>query len=119
MPEPFLEYPKMLYKHPSDKTQEHQTLVVNNPDEENAALADCHRLYPHVPVAPDANAFDADCQEAPGSGSERWPNSGWTEAGDGTGYPGDVPTQAQADAIAAQAQAERDERAKEVESEGK
>lgn len=37
--------------------------------------------------------------EAPGSGSERWPNTGWTEAGDGTGYPG-VPTQAQADEAA-------------------
>jgi hypothetical protein len=49
-----------------------------------------------------------------GSGSERWPNQGWTTAGDGTNYPGlpnaalpssvpiydqNVPTQAQADAV--------------------
>ena len=104
----FQEYPKMLYKHPADKTQEHQTLIVHNADEENAALADCHRLYPYVPISAEVNGFDADCPD--GSGSERWPNQGWTEAGDGTGYPGDVPTQAQADAVAAQAQAERDER---------
>jgi hypothetical protein len=50
-----------------------------------------------------------------GSGSERWPNSGWTEAGDGTNYPGEpnvvgLPTQAQADEVAANAQAEEYDR---------
>jgi hypothetical protein len=51
--------------------------------------------------------------EAPGSGSERWPNAGWTEAGDGTGYPGDVPTQEQAEEVKSGAQKERDDRAAE------
>jgi hypothetical protein len=59
----------------------------------------------------------------PGSGSERWEHHGWTEAGDGTDYPGEItsqpsgpvsviapvaiPTQAQADAVAAKAAAEQ------------
>jgi hypothetical protein len=62
-----------------------------------------------------------------GSGSERWPNTGWTEAGDGTKYPGEpnveppmftpeqiearrvelgLPTQADADRVSAEAEAE-------------
>ncbi len=61
--------------------------------------------------------------EVAGSGSERWEHHGWTEAGDGLDYPGDVagqssgvnpsaapvalPTQAEADAIAAQAAKEK------------
>jgi hypothetical protein len=47
--------------------------------------------------------------EAVGSGSERWPNRGWPESGDGTNYPG-LPNQAQTAAVVAQAQAERDQR---------
>jgi hypothetical protein len=46
--------------------------------------------------------------EATGSGSERWPDNDWTQAGDGTVYPNDyrpapvahLPTQAEADAAA-------------------
>lgn len=49
-----------------------------------------------------------------GSGSERWPNNGWTEAGDGTGYPGDLPTQEQADAAVAKGEADRAQRAREA-----
>jgi hypothetical protein len=61
--------------------------------------------------------------EAVGSGSERWPSDAWTEAGDGTAYPGDpnvnasigavaggLPTQDEADAVVAKAQAEEDAR---------
>ena len=44
--------------------------------------------------------------EEPGSSSEKYGTDAWTDSGDGTGYPG-LPTQAQADAIVAAAEAER------------
>lgn len=65
--------------------------------------------HPRHALARKHHPFD----EAPGSGSERWPNAGWTEAGDGTNYPG-LPNQAQADAVTAEAEAEDAERAKEA-----
>jgi hypothetical protein len=58
-------------------------LASENPDEAQELLHIAERFTPKP--------------EAPGSGSERWEHTGWTEAGDGTGYPG-VPSQAQADA---------------------
>jgi hypothetical protein len=120
------EFPKMLYKHPVDKTQEHKTLIVNNPDEEADALANCHRYEPHIPVSSANNEPEWDCpgsgtERYDGSGSERWPHTGWTEAGDGTNYPGmpNLPTQEQADAVAAKAEAEVEQRKQEAASEGK
>ena len=54
---------------------------------------------------PKAEAPGSGSERWNGSGSERWPSQGWTEAGDGTNYPG-LPTQAQADKVAADAEAE-------------
>lgn len=47
----FSEYPKMVYLHPVDKTRTHKTKIVNNADEEAAAIAYGYRNDPHVPVA--------------------------------------------------------------------
>ena len=112
------EFPKMVYLHPVDKTKEHKFIVVNSPAELDEAAKGGYKIEPHVPVIPADEAFDDTASEVPGSGSERWPHTGWTEAGDGTNYPG-LPTQAQADAVAAKADAEMTERRGEIESEGK
>ena len=44
----FQEFPKMLYLHPKDKTQEHRTRVVQNVTEQEAALAQGWRIQPHI-----------------------------------------------------------------------
>ncbi len=107
------EYPKMVYLHPVDKTQEHKAIVVKNAVEHAAAEKDGYKVEPHNPVTPEDTAYEGAFD---GSGSERWPHTGWTEAGDGTNYPG-LPTQAQTDAVVAQAAAES--HTSELASEGK
>ena len=109
------EYPKALYLHPVDKTQEHKAITVKNADEQAVAEKDGYQVKPHNPVTPEDTAYEGH-NAFDGSGSERWPNSGWTESGDGTNYPG-LPNQSQADAVVAQGQAELTERR--MESEGK
>jgi hypothetical protein len=65
---PKLEFPKMVYLHPKDKTQEHRYKVVENEDELAAALKVGYQKKPHVPIAPpeviDADEFEA-ADEAP------------------------------------------------------
>lgn len=49
---PHMEFPKMVYLHPKDKTKEHRTKVVKDRDELDAALKQGWRKNAHVPVAP-------------------------------------------------------------------
>jgi hypothetical protein len=49
---PRLEFPKMVYLHPKDKTQEHKYKVVDNDEELTAALKLGYQKKPHVAVAP-------------------------------------------------------------------
>lgn len=52
-------YPKMVYLHPKDKTKEHRTRVVANPEELEAANGVGWRTEPHIPEeAPDAELKD-------------------------------------------------------------
>lgn len=49
------EFPKMVYLHPKDKTQEHRTRVVEDKDELEAAQKVGWKASPHIPeAAPDA-----------------------------------------------------------------
>jgi hypothetical protein len=45
------QYPKMVYLHPKDKTQEHKFKVVHSTDEHEAAEKQGWKVKPHVPVA--------------------------------------------------------------------
>lgn len=86
------EFPKMLYLHPVDKTQEHRTFVVNSAYEQENAMAEGFKLEPHVPVAPANEQFEEiayeGTPEAQGSGTERYPTEDWTQAGrTKEGYP--------------------------------
>jgi hypothetical protein len=110
------EYPKMVYLHPKDKTQEHKFAVVNNPVERAAAEKNGYQAKPHVPVTPEDTAYE-------GSGSERWGSGDWTQTS-GVGLTSDtsprpVPTQAEADAVAQKASADMAARSAELVSEGK
>jgi len=49
---PHLEFPKMVYLHPRDKTKEHRTKIVESPDEQEDAASQGWKLNPHIPVAP-------------------------------------------------------------------
>lgn len=69
------EYPKMLYLHPVDKTQEHRIFVVNNAYEQENAMAEGFKTQPHIPVVPADEEFEQ------GSGSEKYGASDWTAAG--------------------------------------
>lgn len=59
---PHIEYPKMVYLHPKDKSKEHRTKVVNSREEEESALASGYRKQAHVPAVPveaiDETEFD-------------------------------------------------------------
>lgn len=48
----YLEYPRMVYKHPKDKTQEHRTHIVNSKAEFEAAMDQGYLKSPHIPEAP-------------------------------------------------------------------
>ena len=64
---PHEEYPKMLYLHPKDKAKEHQTKVVNNAAERDAAMAQGWRQTPHIPVVGSVvilGDFEADIVES-------------------------------------------------------
>lgn len=55
---PHQEFPKMVYKHPKDKAQEHKTRIVADAAELAAALKAGWLQKPHIPAAPpeaDAN----------------------------------------------------------------
>lgn len=72
-----LEYPKMLYLHPVDKTQEHKFVTVANCEEEKEAVGKGYKLEPHVPVPADVKDYEQVAyEEAPGSGSQRWYGEG-------------------------------------------
>jgi len=45
------EYPKMVYLHPKDKTQEHRTRIVADSEELELATSKGWRIKPHVPEA--------------------------------------------------------------------
>lgn len=49
---PFMEFPKVVYLHPKDKTKEHKSLIVKDRNEQKAALAKGYRLDAHIPVNP-------------------------------------------------------------------
>lgn len=51
------EYPKMLYKHPADESQEHSFITVNNEDEELEAGDKGYQTDPHVPVVKEDNGI--------------------------------------------------------------
>jgi len=87
--DPIQEFPKMLYAHPVDKTQEHKTLIVNTPEEKDAAIGNGWKEEPHIPVSPEEYETTAyEVSEAQGSGSEKYGASDWTAAGeDSTGFP--------------------------------
>ena len=44
-------FPKMIYAHPKDKTQEHRSKIVQNDEELRNALKQGWKLKPHVPEA--------------------------------------------------------------------
>ena len=108
------EYPKIVYLHPVDKTQEHKYMVVNNPTEHADAEKNGYQAKPHIPVTAEDTAYEA------GSGSGRWGSGDWTQT-QGAGLTADthIPTQAEADAIVEKAAAEEAERSAELASEGK
>ena len=84
--EPIQEFPKMLYAHPVDKTQEHKTLIVNTPEEKDAAMGNGWKEEPHIPVV--SEEYETAEYEVDGSGSEKYGASDWTAAGaDATGFP--------------------------------
>ena len=45
---PHEKFPKMIYAHPKDKTQEHRTKIVQNDEELKSALKAGWKLKPHV-----------------------------------------------------------------------
>lgn len=59
---PFMEFPKVLYLHPKDKSLEHRSKVVKDAEEQKAALAQGWREKPHIPVVEEAveDGFEAD-----------------------------------------------------------
>lgn len=79
--QPRQEYPKMLYLHPVDKTKEHKFIVVDTPEEKDSALEQGYRLEPHIPaVTEDPSCEVTVYEEAPGSGTGRWPEADdWTK----------------------------------------
>jgi len=54
------EFPKMLYKHPNDKAQEHTFVTVNTAEEEKQAKSDGYKPEPHVPVVKQDNGIEKD-----------------------------------------------------------
>ena len=56
---PYAAFPKALYLHPTDKTKEHRSRVVNNEAEMDAALKQGWRVKPHVPIEPPDPAIAA------------------------------------------------------------
>ena len=53
---PFAEFPKMLFKHPADKTKEHTTKIVNSKDEQEKAIKAGYQLKAHVPHSSEESA---------------------------------------------------------------
>lgn len=63
----FIEYPKVIYLHPKDKSKEQISKTVQDKAEEEKFLKLGYRLKPHVPQIEEAlpEGFDADVPEAP------------------------------------------------------
>ncbi len=60
-------YPKMVYLHPKDKTQEHRAKTVHTPEELDAAQKQGWKTTPHIPeaVVEDLSKdFDVEFEEA-------------------------------------------------------
>lgn len=55
---PHQEFPKMIYLHPKDKSQEHKVKVVNNQEELDVALKAGWKTKPHIQVIPPAPELD-------------------------------------------------------------
>jgi hypothetical protein len=72
--DPMLEFPKMLYKHPT-------SIIVNNCDEEEAAKSNGFKIKPHGAVPAD--------EYVQGSGNERYEAGDWTKT-EGEGLTDDV-----------------------------
>lgn len=49
---PHMEFPRMIYLHPVDKTKEHRTKIVHSKTELEAATKQGWKLAAHVPEAP-------------------------------------------------------------------
>ena len=83
--EQFYEFPKMVYKHPEDKSKEHTFVIVNNCDEQDKAFAKGFQIEPYVPETDKQMDTIVIVQ---GSGSERYNEAGdWTQsAGEGITY---------------------------------
>lgn len=62
---PYQAYPKMLYLHPKDKTQEHRHMVVQNSADHDAAEAKGWKPKPHIPVEVEEDLSDEFEAEAP------------------------------------------------------
>lgn len=52
------EFPKALYLHPVDKTQEHKSIVVQTPEEMDKSISDGYKVEPHVPETPVDEQFE-------------------------------------------------------------
>jgi len=46
---PYQPYPKVVYLHPEDKTEEHKYKIVGSPEEEDAAKSEGYVNEPHIP----------------------------------------------------------------------
>ena len=66
-------YPKMIYLHPKDKTNEHRIKIVENVEELEAAEAQGWKTQPHIP---EAKPEDLSAFETPRRGPGRPPNAG-------------------------------------------
>lgn len=63
---PHAEFPKMIYLHPKDKTQQHRTRVVDGYPELEAAQKQGWRTAPHIPeAAPDIELEGFEYEAAP------------------------------------------------------
>jgi hypothetical protein len=55
-----------LYLHPFDKTKEHKFILVNSPEEQDAAIEKGYKVEPHVPVAAPEDSFEETAYEGNG-----------------------------------------------------
>ena len=67
---PVLDFPKMLYLHPKDKTKEHRHCIVEDKAEMDEKLAHGWRKEPHIPVPPpeDLSGFEVEYDGKPTKG---------------------------------------------------
>lgn len=65
---PYEAFPKAVYLHPKDKTQEHRAMIVENATELESAEAKGYKQKPHIPEdAPeDLSGFEMEEKRGPG-----------------------------------------------------